>query len=115
MASSNFLFGIIALTQDIHLFMSSILNNSSFLGFVTGFLITVLVVGYILTRNPKNIPIILRYSAMQSFQKIAPRDKNGTYSIAFSDFVRVYTQVRTLFFISFISFCVMVSTILLTQ
>lgn len=113
--SSNFIFGILAISNDIRLFMNSILHNSSFLGFIAGFLITVLVVGYILTKNPKNIPVILRYNAMQSFQKIAPRDKNGTYNIAFSDFVRMYTQVRTLFFISFISFCVMVSTILLTQ
>jgi hypothetical protein len=114
MNSQNFIHGIIAIANDTHLFMGDIFHNSLFLGFITGFIVTVLVIGYVLTKNPRHIPIILRYNAIQSFQKIAPRDKNGTYSIAFSDFIRVYTEVRTIFFIAFISFCVMVSTILIT-
>lgn len=111
----NFTYGIVAIAKDTHLFMTDIFHNNLFVGFIIGFVITVLVIGYILTKNPRHIPVMLRYTAMQSFQKIAPREKNGTYSIAFSDYVRVYTQVRTLFLIAFISFCVMVTTILLTQ
>lgn len=111
----NFTQGIIAIAKDTHLFMTDIFHNSLFLGFIVGFVLTVLVIGYILTKDPRHIPVMLRHNAMQSFQKIAPRDKNGTYSMAFSDFIKMYTQVRMLCLIAFISFCVMVSTILLTQ
>ena len=111
----NFLFGIKALSNDIDLFMTDLLHNKTTLGFAFGLLIATLVAGLIITRNPKHIPIILRYSSMEAFQKISKRDKKGTYQMAFTKFVKMYTELRTLMLMVAISFFVMVTTIVMTQ
>ncbi|MBU2542194.1 hypothetical protein KJ785_01375 [Patescibacteria group bacterium] len=111
----NFLFGVKAISGDIHLFMTNILHNKSTIGFAFGLLIATLVAGLIITKNPRHIPIILKYSSMEAFQKIAKRDKKGTYQIAFTNFIKMYTQLRTLVLILSISFFVMITTIVLTQ
>ncbi|MFH1946703.1 MAG: hypothetical protein ABIJ23_00885 [Candidatus Magasanikbacteria bacterium] len=109
----NFLFGIKAINYDIKIFMLDLLQNKILLGFIFGLLITALTAGFILTKNPKNIPIILRYSSMEAFEKISKRDKNGTYQLAFTNFLKIYTQTRTLLLITLISFFVMVTTIVI--
>ena len=85
------------------------------MGFLVGTVITVLLVGFILSKNPLHIPMILRYSRAESFQRIADRNQSGTFDRSFSEFVKVYSQVRALFLIAFISFCLMVVVIVLKQ
>jgi len=112
---TNFFYGIIALTKDMRLFIMDMLYNKSLVGFITGIIVATLITGLIITKNPKHIPLILRYSTSESFQKIAKRDRNGTYQLAFTNFVKMYTQTRTLFFVSFIALCVVVITTILTK
>lgn len=115
MSLDNFISGISANSADMRLFLDTTLHNKGVLGFVFGLFTTVIVIGFIITKNPKHIPIILRYSTIESFQHISERDTTGTYQMAFSKFVKIYTEIRTLFAVAFISFCVMIITILLTQ
>lgn len=110
----NFFHAITASTQDVALFVSSVLANKLFTGFAVGMLVSVLLTGFIITKDPRRIPLILRYSSMESFQKIAPRRNNGVYDMAFIRFLKMYTQVRTLFLMAFVAFCVMVTTVVLT-
>lgn len=112
---NNFFLGLTAIIHDIRLFFDENLHNSAVLGFTAGLFTTVLVVGFIITKNPHHIPIILRYSSFESFQKIAARDSSGTFKDSFSNFVKIYTQVRMLFLMTFISFCVMITTIVLVS
>ena len=111
---ANFFQGILAATSDFRLFFMSLLANKLFLGFASGVLFSVLLTGFVISRDPRRIPLILRYSSDESFQKIAPRDANGMFTLAFTNFLKIYTQIRTLFFVAFIAFCVMVTTMLLT-
>lgn len=111
----NFTEGIMAIANEIQIFLGTLLHNKTLVGFIIGMLLAILIAGFIITKNPKNIPIILRYSPMDGFQKIASRDTSGTYQLAYSNYIKMYTQIRMLFGIGFISFCVMITTIMLTR
>jgi len=91
--------------------VSNILSDKLFLGFLTGACMTLLVTGFILSKDPRHVPLILRYSLHDSFLKIAPRDHRGVIQMAFSEFIHIYTQIRILFLLSFIAFCAMVATV----
>ncbi|MFH1291574.1 MAG: hypothetical protein ABIH87_00005 [bacterium] len=112
--SGNFINSMLSSGKDVGLFFINIFHNKSFLGFVGGLFLAVLVIGFILTKNPRHLPIILRYSDVESFEKIAKRDKNGTYLTAFSSFLKIYTRTRTLFLMSFIVFITMIITAMIT-
>lgn len=112
---NNFTLGLSATTNEISLFMDSIIHNKSLLGFLFGLVIAALITGFIITKNPKHIPIILKYSSMDAFQKISKRDKNGTYKMAFTKFLKIYTQMRMLTLMTLISFFVMITTIILAK
>ena len=112
---SNFVEGIIAIANETQIFLGTFIHNKTLSGFIVGAFITILIAGFIITKNPKNIPIILKYSPMDGFQKIASSDTSGTYQLAYSTYTKMYTEVRMLFGIAFISVCVMITTILLTR
>lgn len=105
---------IIAATQDMYLFLQELVFNPIFVGFLAGSIVSILAVGLILTKNPKHIPTILRYSSTESFHKISGRTKDGTYTMGFAPFLRVYALVRILFLLLVIAFFSMVTTVLFT-
>ncbi len=111
----NFFLGINAITNDIKVFINDMAHNKSLMGFLVGIFIATFITSFVLTKNPKHVPLILRYSAITSFEKISKRNKNGTYEMAFTKFLKMYTQIRTIFMISIIMFFVMITTISLTQ
>lgn len=112
--NNNFILGIIAVSQEIALFFSSLFHNNLFVGFVGGVFITIIISGLIITKDPKRIPLILRHSSSECFEKIANRHENGTYNIAYSHFLKIYTRVRILSTVAVISFFLMIITIILT-
>ena len=111
---SSFYNSLVASGQELSLFLHDIIHNRSFMGFLSGMVVAVIVVGVVLTKDPRHIPLILRYSPTDSFQKIAQRDSNGTYLMAYSNFVKIYTRVRTLFMIAVIMFMAMFITAMMT-
>jgi len=89
-------------------------ENNQLIGFFIGFVIAVLITGFILTKNPRHIPLILRYSTTESFARIANQGKHSkVYYTEFSHFLKVYTQVRIVFYVSFIVLCIMIATTVL--
>lgn len=106
----NFLFGMKAISRDMVLFLSDLIHNKILWGFSFGILLTIIIVGFFITKNPKQIPVILQYNAADGFQKLSEREQNGTYQTSYSTFVKIHTQIRTLFLIAVISICVMVTT-----
>ena len=85
----NFLFGMKAISRDMSLFLSNILHNKILWGFSFGIFLTIIIVGFFITKNPKEIPIILKYSATEGFQKLSQREQNGTYQTSYSTFIKV--------------------------
>lgn len=113
MSSNNFINGLQALISTVRLSLYTLLSSNVLIGFLGGMIITTLVILFILTKDPRRIPLILRFSAADSFQRIAKKNKNGTYQLAFINFVKIYSQVRILSLVSFIAFCTMITTITL--
>ncbi len=109
----NFWYGIAAIGKHIALYLESIFHNSSFLGFILGVFVTTVLIGFVLTENPTHIPLMLRYSSFVSFHKINARHPNGTFSMAYTTFVNLYTKIRILFLVALITFFIMVGTITL--
>jgi len=108
----NFLYGIIALANDMGLFLRSLFYNSSFIGFFCGVGLTLIVTAFVLTKNPRHIPLILKYSSTEGFKRISPKNEHGIFQIALVHFLRMYTQVRLMFLGAFIAFCLMVTTVI---
>lgn len=111
--SENFKYGILALASEIKLFMLSILHNKVILGFVFGIFMTVIIVGFIITKNPAHIPVILQSSPMEGFQKLAERNSDGTYNMSYTQYTKMHNHVRMLFMTAIIAFCIMVTTIVI--
>ncbi len=114
----NFIFGIQALAREIRIFILHMFGNTTILGFFFGFFFTLLVSSLVITRDPRSIPLILRYSAADGFTKFVNkksggRGKNGTINVSFVKFLKIYSQIRILFLMAFIIFCVMILTIVL--
>lgn len=101
---SNFSWGLISVSSDLKFFFTNVLGSVSIVSFLFGFLISVLIIGFIITENPKHLPIILRYSLFDSFNKIATCDRGGTFKEPYSKFVKLYTRVRFFFLASVLVF-----------
>lgn len=104
----NFIFGIVAISKDLGLFFSSVFGNTGVMSFFAGFFVAILMTGFVLTKNPRHIPIILRNTSYESFRRLAPRDKKGTYKVAYSDFVKTYNRIRAVSFVAIACFAIMV-------
>ena len=111
----NFMFGLKAILSEMGVFLSALFYNKMLISFLSGIVVAFLVTGFVLTKNPRHIPIILRHSSVESFQRIANRQTNGTYEMSYSDFVAIYTKTKTLFAVSFVAFCTVLVTVMLTQ
>ncbi|GEM_PF-2397246 len=111
---SNAYLTIVAQIRELGLFITSVISDKLFLGFITGAFSTMLLTGFMLSKDPRHIPIILRYSLYDSFIRLAPKDRRGVVKMAFTEFIKLYAQTRALFLLSFIAFCVMVTTIAFT-
>lgn len=114
MSMTNFLSALRASGHDIFLFMSSLLHNPYLLGFLLGLLVSTLVGGLLLSRNPKHIPLILRYSAEESFRHITKRGHHHMYNNSFDEFVTIYLYTRTLFWIATAGFFLMITVVSIT-
>ena len=79
---------------DIRLFTESVIGKPIIIGFIFGILFATLIIGFIITSNPRHIPTILRYSPYDGFQKIGHRATDGTYQTSFTEFMKHHTRVR---------------------
>ncbi|MCB9798941.1 hypothetical protein H6758_04420 [Candidatus Nomurabacteria bacterium] len=109
----NFIQGIIAISADLKEFFVYLAFNRVFLSFASGAIISILIVGLILTKNPKDIPVILRYDSTQGFQRISARTESGTFEHSYSRFVKLHAQIRILALIAMITFFVAITAIVI--
>ncbi len=99
-----------AIARDIALFVSDISQNSFVLGFTLGAIVTALITGFILSENPRHIPLILRYSKKDSYAHITKRNQHHHYNSSFEEFVKVYSRIRIVFYLLLTSFFIMITT-----
>jgi len=106
---SNFLLGLQAVRNDIFLTFTALIESNALAGFVLGMLVAILVIGLVVSKDPRRIPLILKYSAADSFQKISNQNGVGTYQLSYSKFMKSYSATRiffSLFIFIFIVFIV---------
>lgn len=111
----NFISGIVALSSDTQLFFSKVFAHSLFTGFLSGCIITIIIVGFILSEDPQHIPTMLRHSCPEGFKKIQTKNHMSVCVLSYTKYEKIYLRVRVLFFGSMLAFCVMVTTILLKK
>lgn len=97
---------------DIAFFFRGLAGNQLLFGFLLGMMTTVFITGFILTENPRHIPMMLRYSQLNSYRRINEhrarrhRAKHGDHppytDLAFEEFVKIYIRVRVLFLLAFL-------------
>ena len=106
---------LLAIVNDARVITLNLFFARWFWAFICGVFLSIILAAFISTANPHHIPIILRYSKTESFQKISPRDKEGTYKYAFADFAKIYLKIRLLSLVAFIIFCFMIIVIAITD
>jgi hypothetical protein len=111
----NFILGLQACSYELTLVAKDLFGNTTFWAFTGGIILSVLIMAFVLTKNPKQVPLILRYSQTDSFMQLAQNQSgqmsDGTYQIPYTAFVKMYHQVKTLFLMGFVSVCVMIITL----
>ncbi len=107
----NFFFGLAALGNYIKIYLDSLLHNQTLIGFAGGVVMSCLITGFVLTKDPRHLPLMLRYSGAESFQRIHARNPQGSYTKPYIEFLNLYTQVRLLALVAIIAFFVMIGTV----
>lgn len=105
-----FFSSIIAAFSSAHYFFLDLFHSDLFLGFLFGFLLAVVIVGYTLSIDPRHIPFVLRYSVPVSFEKINERDihRFGKSRVTFERFVKIYFITRFMIALLLIAILVLV-------
>lgn len=101
---NNFIFGLKAIALSIKFTILALIHHPMMWGFAIGFGASTLIHAFIISDNPRQIPMILRKPAPDSFKRLAPRLADGTYCIPYTQFQREYNRVRIVFYSTFLTF-----------
>ena len=98
----NFLLGLEAIYNGTVLSVKQITQYQLFWGFVTGFLVSTLVHGFLITDNTRHVPTILLRDKSISFQKLHQREEGMPYQTSFHTFSKNADKLKITFGIAFI-------------
>jgi hypothetical protein len=115
MCMDNFVLGLQAIYSGAILTIRQITQYQLFWGFASGFFVSTIVHGFLITENPKHIPTMLFEDKAVSFQKINARTEDQPYNASFFLFSKNVDKIKltfgigaillfTLFIIALISF-----------
>jgi len=110
---NNFIFGVDAVLFSMSTIIKSLIRYPLFWGFAVGFLVSTLVHGFLISGNPKHVPVILFNENSASFQKLHKQKKNGLYTNSYSDFLKIAERVKLVFSLAFLLFASIVLLALL--
>jgi hypothetical protein len=105
---NNFIFGVDAVLSNLSDILKLFTANPWFWGFSIGLLISTLTHGFILSANPKRVPVILFNSKAIGFQKLHQPQKNGLYKTSYSEFAKLAEEVKFVFSCSLFLFLAIV-------
>ncbi|MCX6781475.1 MAG: hypothetical protein NT003_05190 [Candidatus Magasanikbacteria bacterium] len=95
---------IIPLILEARIFAIDFFHSELLIGFILGFLFATVLAGFTLSINPRHVPLILRYSILDSFQKISVHDSKryGRFELEFNHFIKIYFAIRLAFTLIFL-------------
>ncbi len=108
----NFLHGIVGVARQVDLLIGSLFSSDFAIGFLLGIIASTLITGFVLTRDARHIPIILKYPSEESFEKVLTYTSGKTHK-TYEEFLLVYTIIRSLFLLMIIAFFTVVGIILI--
>lgn len=104
----NFFFGLESIGQYIKYSILFLFQLEIVWGFAIGFAASTLIHLFITLDNPRHLPRMIARSATNSFHKTAPRAKDGTYLVSYTEFEEKHHRVRIVFYSAVLAFLAIV-------
>ena len=114
MCMENFIIGLQAIFSGTVLTVRQIAQYQLFWGFASGFLVSTIVHGFLITENPKHIPTMLFKDKATSFQNIYPRNEDQPYKASFFLFSQNVDKVKLTFGLGAVLFVLLLIIVLIT-
>ncbi|MFA6027480.1 MAG: hypothetical protein WC752_00960 [Patescibacteria group bacterium] len=109
----NFIFGMQGLARSLNISIGSILNQEMVWGFALGFCASTLIHMFIVAQNPLYVPSMIMKTAPDSFTKVAPRNKSGTYEMSYAQYSQEHSRVRLAFYLAIMVFLIVIAVALI--
>jgi hypothetical protein len=109
----NFIFGLQNSAYAIHHTILIIVRHQVVWGVALGIGIATLIHLLVSVEDPRHLPHMLTRSASASFDKLAPRNPDGTYQMSYSHFEHEYNRLRFVFYSAVLVFLIIVCISLL--
>lgn len=95
---TNIGYAILANAQAAWLVLVNLSRDELFLGFAGGSILTLIIIGFMLTSNPRTIPFMIRYSFPDCFFEADNHFKKKAIAcnISFLQFHKAYVRMRIL-------------------
>lgn len=77
-------------------------------GFAIGFGASTMIHLFLMSDNPRQLPTMISNNVTTSFDKLAPRNQEGSYSISYTEFSKQYSKVRMTFYSMVMAFFLLV-------
>lgn len=109
----NLLYSLNAIALEIFLIGYDLISQPMFIGFLWGMFLTLLASAFVLTRNKQCVSSCLNNSDI--FQKLTARHRHadGTYRVAYSEYLRLHRKTKIIIFIGLAFFLVVLTRFLL--
>lgn len=105
-----------AVKTESVIFLKQLMSDNLFIGFLAGAVALIFVVGFVLSKDPRHIPFILRYSFPECFVRVRAHYAKCQRECLLSveQFNQVYLRVRILFFGSIFLLFVLLASLVFT-
>ncbi len=102
--NKNFVFGIQAVGHEFLIYGARLVHDDLFIGFVVGIVLTTLIIGFVVSENPRTIPFVLRYSFPECFTRASDHFEQNQIqcNLSLGQFNKVYVRIRILVLIAVI-------------
>ncbi len=113
MDMDNFFFGLQSVSYGTIDMARQITKYQLFWGFTLGFVVSTVVHGFLLTDNPKDVPLMVLRDKATSFQKIHTREEGKPYKQSFHQYSKNVIQLKTMFALGglFILLVILIATL----
>lgn len=95
----NFLFGLSGLARGLQHSIFAIFQHQLVWGFALGFAASTIIHVVVTAEQPRHIPHMLTKNKLSAFEKISPKDPDGTFLMSYTKFEHEYHHVRALAYV----------------
>lgn len=103
----NLNLALLSIANDIKFQIELLVHNEFVIGFFLGLMVAIFISAFIITEDPRHLPIMLLYNKHKSFEKIMNKksDSKNDCDHSFCQFARTYYRAKDIVYLSFIFFC----------